>query len=98
MKNIRARFLLVVVLAADVTIVLGGVPLLRDTYLALAQRATDVSLLLQLLVANMSLMLLVVGAMLAWGMLGVRAVSGAFTYSPISFGPPTQASRTRFRR
>jgi len=98
MRNIRARFLFVVVVVADVTIVLGGVPLLRYTYLALAQRATDVPLLLQLLVANMSMMLLVVGAMLAWGMLGARAVSSAFRYSPRSSAQPIRALQTRYRR
>ncbi len=97
MKNIRARFLFMVVGVADVTIVLGGIPLLRDTYLALEQRAGDVPLLLQLLVANLSLMLLVVGAMFACGMLGVRAVAG-FRYSPRSSAQPIRALQTRYRR
>lgn len=97
MKNIRARFLFLVVVAADVTIIFGGIPLLRYTYLALAQRAGDVPLLLQLLVANLSLMLLVVAAMFAWGMLGARALSRAFRYSRSSVRP-IPASQTRYRR
>ncbi len=97
MKNIRARFLFMVVGAADVTIVLGGIPLLRDTYLALEQRAGDVPLLLQLLVANLSLMLLVVAATFACGMLSVRAVT-AFRYSPRSSAQPIRALQTRYRR
>ena len=84
--------------AADVTAVFGGIPLLRYTYMALAQRAGDVPLLLQLLVANLSLMLLVVAAMLAWGMLGARALNGAFRYSPRSSAQPIPASQTRYRR
>jgi len=98
MKKIRARFLFVVIVLADLTIVLGGVPLLRETYLALAARATDVPLLLQLLVANLSMMLLVLAAMFAWGMLGVRFVRGVLTYSPRSSEPPILVSQTRYRR
>jgi hypothetical protein len=98
MKNIRARFLFVVIVAADVTAVFGGIPLLRYTYLALAQRAGDVPLLLQLLVANLSMMLLVVAAMFAWGMLGARVLSGTFTYFPRSSAQPIPASRTIYRR
>ncbi len=98
MKKVRARFLFLVIVAADVTAIVGGIPLLRYTYLALAQRAGDVPLLLQLLVANLSMMLLVVAAMLAWGMLGARALSGAFTYSPRSSARPILASQTRYRR
>ncbi len=98
MKSIRARFLFVVIVAADVTAVFGGIPLLRYTYLALAQRAGDVPLLLQLLVANLTMLLLVVAAMFAWGILGARVVSGAFRYSPRSYAPPILMSRTRYRR
>jgi len=98
MKKIRARFLFVVIVAADVTVVLAGIPLLRYTYLALAQRAGDVPLLLQLLVGNLSMMLLVVAAMFASGMLGARALSGAFRYSPRSSAQPIQALQTRYRR
>lgn len=98
MKRIRSRFLFAVVVAADMTIVLGGIPLLRDTYLALRQHATDVPLLLQLLVANLSLLLLAIAAMFAWGILGVRVVSGAFRYSPRFSAQPIRASRTRYRQ
>ncbi|HEX5275616.1 MAG TPA: hypothetical protein VFW34_10105 [Candidatus Rubrimentiphilum sp.] len=98
MKKIRARFLFVVIVAADVTVVFGGIPLLRDTYVALAQHAGDVPLLLQLLVANLSMMLLVVAAMFAWGMLGARALNGAFRYLPRSSARPIRASQTRYRR
>ena|SRR5437588_480599 len=98
MRKIRARFLFVIIVAADVTIVLGGIPLLRYTYLALQQRAGDVPLLLQLLVANLSLMLLVVAAMFACGMLGVRALNMAFMYSPRSSAQPIPASQMRRRR
>jgi hypothetical protein len=98
MKTVRSRFLFAVVVASDVTIILGGIPLLRDTYLALQERAGDVPLLLQLLVANVSLMLLVMAAMFACGMLGVRAVRGAVTYSPRFFAPPIRASQTRYRQ
>jgi hypothetical protein len=98
MKHIGARFLFVVIVAADMTIVLGGIPLLRDTYLALEQRTSDVPLLFQLLAANLSMMLLVLTAMFAWGMLGVRAVRSVLTYSPRFSAQPIRASQTRSPR
>ena len=98
MKKIRARFLFTVIVVADVTVVLGGIPLLRDTYMALEQRAGDVPLLVQLLVANLSMMSLVVGAMFACGMLGARALGSAFRPSPRSSAQPIRGSQTRYRR
>jgi hypothetical protein len=98
MKTLRARFLFLVIVAADVTIVLGGIPLLRDTYLAVEQRASDVPLLFQLLVANLSMLLLVFAAMYAWGLIGVRVVRRVLTYSPRSSAPPSRALQTRYRR
>ena len=98
MKDVRARFWFVVVAIADVTIVLAGIPLLRQTYSALEQRTSDVPLLAQLLVANLSMMLLVVGAMFAWGMLGTRVLRELLTYSPRSFAQPIRALQTRYRR
>ena len=93
---IRARFLFAVVVVADLTIILGGIPLLRDTYLALSYRATDATLLLQLLVANLALLLLVIAAMFACGMLGARAMRGVIRYGPTIFAQPIRARRTRY--
>ncbi len=98
MKTIRARFLLAVIVAADATIVVGGIPLLHDTYMAVSQRAGDMPLLLQLLLANVAMLLLVIAAMFAYGMLGVRAVRSAIKCSPIFFEQPIQAQRTRYPR
>lgn len=98
MKKIRTRFLFAVIVVADLTIVLGGIPLLRYTYLALEAHAGNVPLLLQLLFANLSMMLLVLAAMFACGMLGVRAVRGAFRYAPRFSAPPIRASQTISRR
>jgi hypothetical protein len=98
MSHLRARFLFAVIVAADVTIILSGIPLLRYTYLAVQQRAGDIPLLVQLLVANMSLLLLVTAAMSACGMLGACAVRGALRYSPRFSARPIQASQTRYRR
>jgi hypothetical protein len=95
---IGTQFLFAVIVAADATIVFGGIPLLRYTYLALSEHATDVSLLLQLLVANMTLLLLCVAAMWACGMLGIRAVRGVFRLVPIVFSRPSRARRTKYPR
>ena len=94
MKTIRARFLLAVIVAADTTIVIGGIPLLRYTYMAVSERAGDMPLLIQLLLANIAMLLLMTGAMFASGMLGMRAVR----YSPRFFGLPIRAQRTRYPR
>lgn len=85
------------VVLADVTIVIGGVPLLRYTYLAVSQRAGDMPLLLQLLLANIAMLLLVTAAMFACGMLSVRAVS-VVKRSPKFFGLPIRAQQTRYQR
>ncbi len=95
---IRAPFLLAVVVAADITIVVGGIPLLRYTYMALGERAGDLPLLVQLLLANVAMLLLVIGAMFACGLLGARAVRGAVKYSPRFFARPIRAPQTRYPR
>lgn|GEM_PF-5311877 len=97
MKAIRARFLFAMIVLADVTIVIGGIPLLRDTYVALSERAGDMPLLLQLLSANVAMLLLLTAAMFACGMLGVRAVSLVMR-SPKFFERPIRAQQTRYRR
>ena len=93
---IRARFLFAVVVVADMTILLCGIPLLHDTYLALSQRAGDAQLL-QLLAANVAMLLLMIGAMLAWGMLGARVLQ-LVRLDPTIFGRPIRAQRTKYRR
>lgn len=97
MKAIRARFLFAMIVLADVTIVIGGIPLLRYTYLAISQRAGDMPLLLQLLLANIAMLLLVTAAMFACGMLGVRAVS-VVKHSPKFFERPIREQQTRYQR
>ena len=85
-------------MAADATIVVGGIPLLHDTYMAVSQRAGDMPLLLQLLLANIAMLLLLIAAVLAYGLLGLRAVRSAIKYFPRFFEQPIRAQRTRYPR
>ena len=95
---IRKRFLFAVVVAADLTIIFGGLPLLRLTYNALSSHANDPALLSQLLVANVAMLLLVIAAMFAWGMLGTRALRGLVRLGPTIFAQPIRVRGTRHRR
>lgn len=95
---IGAGFLLAVAVAADLTILFGGIPLLHDTYAVLNRHTSDQALLLQLLAANLAMLLLVVAAMVAWGMLGTRAVCYLVRLAPRVFARPIPVRQTRYRR
>lgn len=95
---IRKRFLFAVVVAADLTIIFGGLPLLRYTYVALSRHVTDATVLSQLLVANVAMLLLVIAAMFAWGMLGARAIRGLIRLGPTIFAQPIRVRETRYRQ
>lgn len=98
MRRVRTRFLLLTILAADITIAFGGIPLLRYTWVALAQRAQDAALLTQLLAANLTMLLLVLSAMAACGIVGARVISLALRRFPIFSALPIPVQQTKSQR
>ena len=74
----KTRYLCGFVLASDAVMLLGGVPLMRYTWLAIARQA-DTSVLLLLLVANLTLLGLCLCAMLASAVAAQRGARFAFT-------------------
>lgn len=98
MKQIRTRYLCAYMALADATLALGAAPLLRLTWLAIAQRHADSALLVELLAANLALLAIVLAAMMASGAAGMRLARTVVTHSSRVFSQPSRALQMRARR
>lgn len=92
----RTRYLFVYVLVCDALMIFGGVPLLRATWLAVVHHAARATLI-ELLAANMALLVLCLAGFFASAVAGTRGLQFAFRRFSRSSARPKQAWLSRSR-
>jgi hypothetical protein len=91
MMRIRTRYICASIAIADAALVFGGVPLQRYSWSVAAQTAPDSNLVLMLIAANVGLLLLALGGLLASMVLARRGVRFAFRHAARFFARPSRA-------
>lgn len=92
----RTRYLFVYVIVCDLLMVFGGVPLVRLTWLAIVHHASR-GTLIELLAANLALLVLCLAGFFASAIAGTRGVRFAFMRFSRSSARPRSGSLSRSR-